>query len=412
MNELIAKTDLCVKCGLCLPHCPTYQKTQNENESPRGRLALIEAWAKKELPGSDKLQSHIDNCLLCRSCEPVCPAQVPYGKVIDDFRNSIQTTKKSSLELFLLKTIAHHKKLNHLSQSLLKTYQSSNFQKAVHFLKLPQLFKLDNIDRLINSKQYSKSLLADYYPSTIKAKGEVGLFTGCMGALLDQETLQSAIKLLNVAGFNVNIPDNQTCCGALDLHSGDKKTATHLADINQQAFASKEWTAIISIASGCGSQLQEYQNKEFARKTIDISQFLLTGKISFPTLSPLNSTILLHTPCSLKNIMGEQQGALNLIKQIPDIKIKTLPPEIQCCGSAGSYMLQHPEMAELLVDDLIDKVIADRQIPEYLVTSNIGCALHISARLRERNIELEVIHPVTLIARQLNLVQHQFFMDR
>ena len=403
MNELLVKTDLCVKCGLCLPHCPTYQKTQNENESPRGRLALIEAWAKNELPGSDKLQSHIDNCLLCRSCESVCPAQVPYGEVIDDFRNAIQTTKKSSLELFLLKNIAHHKKLSHLAQSLLTSYQSSNFQKAVHILKLPQLFKLGNIDRLINNKQYHKALLDDYYPSAIKAKEDVGLFTGCMGTLLDQETVQSAIKLLNVAGFNVNIPDKQTCCGALDLHNGDKETAAHLEDLNQQAFASIQCTAIISIASGCGSQLQAYQNKEFAHKTIDISQFFSTRKISFDNLLPLNATLLVHTPCSLKNIMGEQQGAVNLIKQIPGIKIKNLPPEIQCCGSAGSYMLQQPEMAELLVDDLIDKVVADSQMPEYLVTSNIGCALHISARLRERNIELEVIHPVTLIARQLKL---------
>ena len=323
MHELVEKTDLCVQCGLCLPYCPTYVKTQNENESPRGRLALIQAWANKDLPGSEKLQSHIDNCLLCRSCEKVCPALVPYGEIIDEFRSAIQTTKKSSLDLFLLKNLAHHKKLNHAAQTLLKSYQSSGFQKIAQIIKLSQLFKLDKIERLISNKQNANHYVIDkdFSPAVIKVKGEVGLFSGCMGSLLDQETIYSAIKLLNIAGFNVHCPESQTCCGALDLHSGDKKTATHLEQVNQQAFASKDWMAIISIASGCGSQLQDYENKEFANKAIDISQFLIDQELAFTSLDPLDSTILVHTPCSLKNCMQQEQGAINLVKQIPNIKI-------------------------------------------------------------------------------------------
>ena len=404
VHDLIEKTDLCVKCGLCLPHCPTYNKTQNENESPRGRIALIQAWANKELTGSAKLQSHIDNCLLCRSCENVCPAQVPYGQIIDDFRSTIPSTKKSSLDLTLLKNIAHNKKLSHVAESLLKNYQSSALQRITRFLKLPKIFKLDKAERLVSDKPGANRLckLKNYYPAKSDLKDDVALFSGCMGSLLDMETLHSAISLLNHAGFNVHIPGDQTCCGALDLHNGDKETADQLEDINQQAFGHKEWKAIISIASGCGSQLQAYKNTGIARKTRDISQFLINQGISFTSVAPLNSTVLLHTPCSLKNIMHEEQGAFNLLKQIPGIKITTITNNIKCCGSAGSYMLQHAEMAELLVDDLIDEVISYKQKPDYLVTSNIGCALHISARLTERHVELEVVHPVTLIARQLS----------
>lgn len=404
MYDLISKTNLCVKCGLCLPHCPTYNKTQNENESPRGRIALIQAWANKDLTGSEKLQSHIDNCLLCRSCEKVCPAQVPYGQIVDDFRNTIQSTKKSSLDVTLLKSIAHDKKLSHVAQFLLKNYQSSSLQKTARFLKLAKIFKLDKIERLISDKPIANQLveLKNYYPAKLDIKGDVGLFAGCMGSLLDRETLYSAISLLNYAGFNVHIPDAQTCCGALDLHNGDKATARQLETVNQQLFANKEWLAIISIASGCGSQLLAYQDTGFADKVCDISQFLIDQRITFRTLSALNSTVLLHTPCSLRNIMNEELGAFNLLKQIPGIKIKAMTNNIKCCGSAGSYMLQHAEMAESLVDDLINEVISYKQKPEYLLTSNIGCALHISARLAERNVELELIHPVTLIARQLN----------
>ena len=404
MYDLIAKTDLCVKCGLCLPHCPTYNKTQNENESPRGRIALIQAWANQELAGSDKLQTHIDNCLLCRSCETVCPALVPYGDIVDEFRSTIPSTKKASLDLTLLKSIAHYKKLSHVTGFLLKNYQSSTLQKTARFFKLPKIFKLDKVERLLSDNPVANQFfeLENYYPAKSAVKGDVALFSGCMGSLLDLETLHSAISLLNHAGFNVHIPDDQTCCGALDLHNGDKEKASQLEEINQLAFGEKKWKAIISIASGCGSQLLAYKNTGFAEKTSDISQFLIDQGILFTSLATLNSTVLLHTPCSLKNIMDEEQGAFNLLKQIPGIKIKAISNNIKCCGSAGSYMLQHAEMAELLVDDLIDEVISYEQKPGYLVTSNIGCALHISARLTERKVELEVIHPVTLIARQLS----------
>ena len=102
MNNLLADADLCVKCGLCLPHCPTYNKTQNENESPRGRIALIQAWAGGHLGTSKKLVEHIDNCLLCRSCEQACPAVVPYGRLINDFREQIKSERDSTLAVWLL----------------------------------------------------------------------------------------------------------------------------------------------------------------------------------------------------------------------------------------------------------------------------------------------------------------------
>jgi len=97
MDELLADADLCVKCGLCLPHCPTYQKTGDENESPRGRIALIQAWAGQQIGTSEKLLAHINNCLLCRSCERACPAVVPYGQLIDKFREKVYPNKKHRL---------------------------------------------------------------------------------------------------------------------------------------------------------------------------------------------------------------------------------------------------------------------------------------------------------------------------
>jgi len=399
MNNLLADADLCVKCGLCLPHCPTYNKTQNENESPRGRIALIQAWAGKHLETSKKLVEHIDNCLLCRSCERVCPAVVPYGRLINDFREQIKGERDTTLSVSLLKRVSHNKTAGRLAQSGLKFYQTTALQKTARFLRLPELLRLDKIDRLLPD-YHDSTPLAPHYPTTAEVRGHVGLFIGCMGSLLDHETVNAAIKVLTAAGFNVSIPEQQTCCGALDLHDGDNETSGQLAATNCSAFADKNLDAIVTIASGCGSQMREYQQTEFAGKVVDISQFLIkSGCDLSDQLQPLAASVCLHTPCSLKNVMREEQGAVKLLQQIPEIKMTSLPASIQCCGSAGSYMLDHPQMAQALLSDLLGVALKDQ--PEYLVSSNIGCALHISAGLRERGIALEVLHPVTLIARQL-----------
>jgi len=399
MNNLLADADLCVKCGLCLPHCPTYNKTQDENESPRGRIALIQAWAGKHLDTSKKLVEHIDNCLLCRSCERACPAVVPYGQLINNFREQIRDEREATLSVSLLKKITHNKAAGRLAQSGLKFYQTTALQKTARLLKLPELFRLDKIDRLLPDYHEPKPL-APLYPATTAVKGNVGLFVGCMGSLLDHETVDAAIKVLTAAGFNVSIPEQQTCCGALDLHDGDTKMSNHLAAANCSAFADESLDAIVTIASGCGSQMREYRQAEFAKKVVDISQFLIKSGCDLSDhLLPLAASVCLHTPCSLKNVMREEQGALKLLQQLPEIKIKPLPAAIQCCGSAGSYMLDHPQMSQALLNDLLNVALKDQ--PEYLVSSNIGCALHISAGLKERGVALEVLHPITLIARQL-----------
>ncbi|MDO9268574.1 MAG: (Fe-S)-binding protein [Methylobacter sp.] len=399
MNNLLADADLCVKCGLCLPHCPTYNKTQNENESPRGRIALIQAWAGGHLETSKKLVEHIDNCLLCRSCEQACPAVVPYGRLVNNFRARIEGERSCTLAVSLLKKVSHNKTAGRLAQSGLKLYQTTALQKTARFLRLPQLLRLDKIDRLLPD-YHESSPLAAHYPATAEVKGHVGLFIGCMGSLLDHETVNAAIQVLTAAGFNVSIPKQQTCCGALDLHDGDKETFERLAAINCGVFADNSLDAIVTIASGCGSQMREYQQAEFAKKVTDISQFLIQSACDLgDRLTPLDAPVCLHTPCSLKNVMREEQGALKLLQQIPAIKMTPLPAAIQCCGSAGSYMLDHPQMAQALLSDLLGAAL--EHPPEYLVSSNIGCALHISAGLRERGVALEVLHPITLIARQL-----------
>jgi glycolate oxidase iron-sulfur subunit len=399
MNKLLADADICVKCGLCLPTCPTYLKTQNENESPRGRIALIQAWAGGYLQDAKAVREHIDNCLLCRECERVCPAVMPYSELIDNFRSQFFADKKSSVAASLLNEVAQHKAAQRFTQLSLKLYQTTPLQKIARTLKLPNLVGLAKVERLL-SHYHEVTELADYYPTTLECKGTVGLFIGCMGTLLDFDTITSAIKVLTAVGFNVAIPSEQTCCGALALHNGDSASVEKSASINCTAFGNQDLTAIVTIASGCGGQLQAYAQTEFADKVMDISQFLVQADVNLhEKLQPLAASVCLHTPCSLKNVMRAEQGALQLLQQIPELKISKLPKSIICCGSAGSYMIEHAAMAEAILADLLD--VATTTQANYLVSSNIGCVLHISAGLQERGITMEVLHPVVLIARQL-----------
>lgn len=389
-KELLAIADSCVKCGICAPHCPTYTYTQNENESPRGRIALIQAWAGGNLNVTNNLLDHIDNCLLCRACEKSCPAVVPYAKLIDDFRAEMHNEKAAPLSVKLLKTIAENKRVQRWAKSGLKFYQKNNLQKTARFLHLPTLFGLGKIERLVPNYQESQPL-QNYYPALNEVKGDVGLFVGCMGELLDSETVNAAISVLTHIGFNVYLPETQTCCGALALHEGDASTARSLAKQNKTAFANENLQTIITIASGCGSTLKDY-----APNVVDISHFISQFEFN---LKPLAANICVHSPCTLKNVLKTDKSVLKLLKQIPEANISSLPETTQCCGAAGSYSLRHDKMAQTLLNELLETAL-EKSI-DYLVSSNIGCALHIAAGLRERGKDLTIIHPIVLLAKQL-----------
>ncbi|MDD5228488.1 MAG: (Fe-S)-binding protein [Methylococcales bacterium] len=389
-KELLAIADSCVKCGICTPHCPTYTHIQNENESPRGRIALIQAWAGGQLNVTDNLLEHIDSCLLCRACEKSCPAVVPYAKLIDDFRAEMHGEKSAPISVRLVKTFAENKPAHRWIKLGLAFYQQYNLQKIARFLRVPTLFGLEKLERLVPNYQESQTLQS-YYPATSEVKGDAGLFVGCMGEMFDFETVNAAIIVLTHVGFNVHLPETQTCCGALALHEGDTETAQNLAKQNQTAFASENLQAIITIASGCGSTLKDY-----APKVVDISHFLAQTNFD---LKPLAANIRVHSPCSLKNVLKTDKSVLTLLKRIPEANISSLPDTTQCCGAAGSYSLRHDKMAQTLLNELLENAL--EKPTDYLVSSNIGCALHIAAGLRERGENVTVVHPVVLLARQL-----------
>jgi len=393
-------------CGMCSQHCPTYQLTANENESPRGRIALIAALNSGQLNTTDThLQTHLEHCTGCRACEAYCPSGVHFGTIMDTARALLPNQPPPST-------------LSPQTTRWLRIYQRSGLQKitrASGLLKPLGLAQKENLLPHIPDTPDWRS----YYPANpeIDHCGDVALFTGCIANVFDREALDASRRLLNALGYGVHVPPTQGCCGAMALHNGQTDEATALAQQNLDAFSKLDVQAIVHTASGCTARLSEYSQQlsdaqDFVHTIKDISQFLV--ELKWPTdlpIAPLHKTIALHTPCSLQNVLRQTDAPHQLLQRIPELEVVPLAQSARCCGGAGQYMLEQSDFARQLREQTLDAlndispVEKTQQEIDTLVTSNLGCALHLAAGLRERGEAITVTHPVVLLARQLRLIK-------
>jgi glycolate oxidase iron-sulfur subunit len=404
----------CVACGLCLPHCPTYRETRTENESPRGRIALMRALARDELPVSDRLESHLALCLSCRSCERVCPAKVSYGRLIDNGRALIEARRQRPMRERLLRRftmdalLSRPRRLRVLAK-VLRTYQVSGLQRVLRTTGLPRLVGLQRWESMLPSVPRQPSW-RDHYPAQGAPIGRVALFTGCVTGIFDRQTLTAAIHVLNALGYDVHIPGEQTCCGALHQHSGELAKAKVLMERNMSAFDGNAVDAIISTASGCGAMLSEYAMwlpdhagaVSFVDRIKDISRFVIDSPWPVrATLTALDTHVAVHTPCTQINVLRDVDSTYRLLEKIPGLRLSALPENDFCCGAAGVYFLTQAAMAKTLSARKLEKLASLR--PNMLATCNVGCAMHLQHGLRETRLDIEVVHPIVVIARQLHI---------
>jgi len=397
-EQILAEADRCVKCGYCLPHCPTYALSSDEGESPRGRIALIQALTQGTVD-TPRLHQHLDSCLACRACEPACPSEVRYSQLITATRSMQQTNSRAQgrhnkLWLSLLSRVPYVRPLAGLAGSY-------------HGMGLAALAKrfggetIRRLDGLLPTRLKAQTWDSNY-PAENSTIGRVGLFTGCIGRITDRKALLAGIRVLNRLGYEVVVPSEQGCCGAMHLHSGDQREAEALAARNRDAFLNQQLDAIVGVATGCSSRLMEYRQDDASLTTpvLDISSFLCnTPGLNKLKLRPLDQRVTIHTPCSMKNVLKDASAPRLLLQQIPGLEISELPENGLCCGAAGLYLLTHPDSADQLRANKISSL--QRSRAEILITSNTGCALHLAAGVREAGMEVEVMHPMELLSRQL-----------
>lgn len=394
-SEMAISSDLyipeaseCMRCGQCVSGCPTFRLFQIDEETPRRRIRTISKILVENLPVRAKELAHLNNCVQCRACETSCPSQMRYGELFDRAQAKLQTPLKPLAKAAFY--FIENKKQRAGLMPFVKGYLKSGLQKLLRNSGLLEKLNLANAEKLLSEP--ALKTLFENYPATGVLRGSVALFTGCIAEHFDRETLVAAIKLLNVIGYDVQIPKQQSCCGAIHQHNG--KSATNLIKNNLAVFNALDVDAVIHVATGCGAMLSEYENEDFKRRLFDINDFLLANWLNDLQLLPSNLKVAVHEPCSQRNVLKNQKSVYALLQKIPNLTIETLADNYICCGSGGSYMLTHPENAAQL-RDLKQQIIHDAEV-DLVVSSNFGCAIFLNSD------KTKVLHPLVLLAQQLN----------
>lgn len=397
----LSDADRCVMCGMCLPHCPTFMLSGNEGDSPRGRIMLMRGLDAGRIEIDERMLAHIDGCLTCRACEAMCPSRVPYGRLIDAMRDCVHPENDSDdgpverLRRRLLESMA----LRRWSARLLRVAQKTGLVRLGGLVGGAALKRavdtLPPIEAPVRWRQH--------YPNRGERRGTVGLFTGCTAEGLDTTTVRTAIELLTALGFEVRVPATQVCCGAMHRHDARPTTAARFMRTNLDTFADPAFDAVVGCASGCSAQLKEYEDDGFAAKVTDLcgllDRLLADGLTVGRCFAPLPVRIAVHVPCTQRNVLREGEVTRRLLQHIPEARLFDLPGNHLCCGAAGTHTLTNPAQADALVAPKIDALAELRT--DMLVTANVGCAIHFKAALRRAGLDIEVVHPATLLARQL-----------
>jgi glycolate oxidase iron-sulfur subunit len=403
--------DKCVHCGFCLPACPTYALWGEEMDSPRGRIYLMKLALEGKAEMNEKWVSHFDSCLGCVACMPACPSGVDYGKLIEATRAQIERNfqRPAAEKLhrrFLFSVFTRPERLKRLRWPLL-AYQKSGLQAALRalgfFHLLPKSFAA--MDSLLPTAKPVEAV----EPLT-SAKGEkrmrVGLLLGCVQRSFFSDVNAATVRVLAAEGCEVVAPSEQSCCGALCLHTGEEAQAQEFARGLIDAFEKADVDAIVINAAGCGSAVKEYgyllrddpayapRARRFAAKCKDISEFLaeLSPRAE---RKPLRARVAFHDSCHLQHAQGIRVQPRTLLQQIPDLQLLEIAEAPICCGSAGIYNLVQPEAARQLGDRKANHVASLQA--ELVASGNPGCLLQLQSSLARIGHPIPVVHTIQLL---------------
>jgi len=395
----------CVHCGFCTATCPTYVLLGDELDSPRGRIYLIKEMLEQDRPATREVVKHIDRCLSCLACMTTCPSGVNYMHLVDHAREHIEKTYKRSLAdrftrgllarvlvdpaLFRLAVVA-----GLVARPLAPVLDLLGLHRMAAMLRLtPHRRPAPPVDRV-----------GKVYPAEGPCRGRVALLSGCINPVLAPSTNEAAIRLLNRHGVEVVVATGEACCGSLAHHMGREDEALARARNNIDAwtreFDGAGLDAILVTVSGCGTTLKDYgfvlrNDLAYASKAArvsararDITEYLATLDLR-ETGTAKSLTIAYHAACSLQHGQKVLREPKDLLSRSGFV-VKDVPEGHLCCGSAGTYNILQPALAEQLRARKIANI--ESLAPDVIAAGNIGCITQIAA-----GTATPVVHTVELL---------------
>lgn len=410
----------CIRCGRCLPVCPTYQETQLETFSPRGRLSLLRAVEDGVLGITPGVEAHLYHCLDCRACNTVCPPGVRIGELIVQGRVAVEEVHpRSPLIKFMLRHVLVGAERAEVISGPLRLVQALRLDRlaAALFGKAPGFGQ-----RLRDLVQFAPRMgrpirpeLAAVTPAHGPRRHRVAFFLGCMMNVAMPDVSRATVRVLARAGCEVITPRGQACCGAPQDDQAMLALSREMARRNIALFEPLlgEVDAIVTDCAGCSAALKEYAEwlhddpawaeraRRFSSQVRDVTEWLdaiwpealaLTGR-------PTHATY--HDPCHLANLQGVRGQPRNLLNRVPGLELRPLPDShpVRCCGSAGIYNLTHTPMSLALLDRKMTDVAATGA--ELVVSANPGCLLQLEWGRQRSGSAITVKHVVQVLDESL-----------
>ena len=397
----------CVHCGFCLPACPTYIELGEEMDSPRGRIVLMKEVLEGGLDLEEALE-HVDPCLGCMSCVTACPSGVEYGELLMPFRELAEgSRRRSRFDRFwrglMLDTLARPGRL----RWMLRLGRLAAPFRALLPARLAA--PLDLLPRSADSVDVGFGT----FPAVGERRARVALLAGCAQQVLAPRIHRATIDVLTRSGVEVVVPKEEICCGSLAFHAGDAPRARAAAGSLLHAVGPDgllpDVDAVLTNAAGCGSGLREYgllfagrpeeeAARALAKKVRDVSTFLAALDAPAPAPPPLAEPlrVVYHDACHLAHAQRERTAPRRLLAQVPGVTLVEPRDREICCGSAGIYNLEEPELAARLGRRKAEALLEGE--PDVIATGNIGCLTQIESHLRRLGSAVPVRHTMEILS--------------
>ncbi len=397
-NDILRK---CVHCGFCTATCPTYVLLGDELDSPRGRIYMIKDMLEKGKPASPKVVKHLDRCLSCLSCTSTCPSGVDYMHLIDHARAHVEQTYRRPLGDRLLRTLLAYVVPN-----------PAVFRLSLIGARLARPFRSLMPGRLKGMIGMAPDALpgvsAVDAPQVFPAEGErkkrVALMTGCAQKVLRPSINEATVRLLTRRGCEVVVVRGDGCCGALVHHMGKEAAAHDAARANVAAWTAEVegegLDAIVINASGCGTTVKDYgfmlkddpawseAAASIAALAKDVTEVMTDLGVDESAVRDL-PTVVYHSACSMQHGQKLREEPKRLLRAA-GFEVREPAEGHLCCGSAGTYNLLQPELAERLKERKAANL--EKQGADVIASGNIGCLVQISSAT-----DTPVVHTAELL---------------